>query len=220
VTQRAVSSQSTNSLSGSRDPGGFPSGGRPWSRTVGRERADVPGLPTAKINSISHMSVTPFSAHHRADVNLLAPRPLPPPSHRYRHRATPPPPIREQLRSVLDSMLAEHAGRIRDLGAERQTFRAKLDERQRLVRPGEDLSWDGLGEALPSWRASRRDPILQPPKPQITPSARILRPAAERDAEPEAPDLRRRCGRAGWIDPRTASLAGCRSALRMVLLGA
>ena len=52
----------------------------------------------------------------------------------------------------------------------------------------EDLDWDGLGETLSSWRAPRRDPILQPPKPQITPSARILQLAAERDTEPEAAD--------------------------------
>jgi hypothetical protein len=45
-----------------------------------------------------------------------------------------------------------------------------------------------LAEALPSWSAARQDAILQPPKPQITPSARILQLAAERDAEPEAAD--------------------------------
>src|SRR5260370_6168753 len=97
---------------------------------------------------------------------------------------------RGQLQPVLDGVLAEPADRIRDLAAERQAFRAKLDERQRLVVPSEDLDWAGLGEALPSWRASRRDPILQPPKPQITPSARILQLTAERDAEPEAANLR------------------------------
>jgi hypothetical protein len=98
---------------------------------------------------------------------------------------------REQLQPVLDTVLAEPADRIRDRAAEHQAFRAKLDERQRLVMPSEDLDWDGLGEALPSWRASRRDPILQPPKPQIMPSARILQLTAEPDAEPEAADLRR-----------------------------
>jgi len=60
-----------------------------------------------------------------------------------------------------------------------------------LMVPSEDLNWDGVGEALPTWRASRRDPILQPPKPQITLSARMLQLAAERDAGLEAADLRR-----------------------------
>jgi len=81
---------------------------------------------------------------------------------------------REQLQPVLDDVLAKPADRIRDLAAERQAFQAKLDKRQRLVVPSEDLDWGGLGEAMLSWRASRQDPIIQPPKPQITPSARIL----------------------------------------------
>jgi len=38
---------------------------------------------------------------------------------------------------------------------------------------------------LPAWRASDRDAILQPPKPEITPSARILQLAAEHIAEPD-----------------------------------
>ena len=95
---------------------------------------------------------------------------------------------REHLGSALHSVLAEPADRIRDLGVEHQTFQTKLDERQQLVVPSKDLNWDGFGEALPSWRASRRDPILQPPKPQIIPSATILQLAVERDAEPEAAD--------------------------------
>ena len=95
---------------------------------------------------------------------------------------------REQLGSVLDGVLAERVGQIRDLGDERPTFRAKLDMLQRLAVPSEDLSWDGLGDALRSSRVSRPDPILQPPEPQITPSTRILEPTAEQDAEPEAAD--------------------------------
>ena len=42
---------------------------------------------------------------------------------------------------------------------------------------------------MPSLLAgSGQDAILQPPKPQITPSARILQLAAEHDIEPEAAD--------------------------------
>ena len=68
---------------------------------------------------------------------------------------------------------------------QRQAFRAEMDERPGLIAPGEDLDWGGLGETLPAWRASGRDAILQPPKPEIIPSARILQLAAEHDAEPD-----------------------------------
>ena len=73
---------------------------------------------------------------------------------------------------------------IRGLEAQRQAFRARMDEHRNLA-PSEDAAWSGLGEAspaLPLWG----DAILQPPKPQITPSAEILQLAAEHDIEPEA----------------------------------
>lgn len=54
--------------------------------------------------------------------------------------------------------------------------------------PSEDPDWGDLGEAFPAWQALSRDTILQPPKPQITPSARILQLVQERDTEPEAAD--------------------------------
>jgi hypothetical protein len=66
---------------------------------------------------------------------------------------------------------------------QRQAFRDEMDERQRLTVPGEDPVWGDLGEAFIAWQASGRDAILQPPKPEITPSARILQLAAERDRE-------------------------------------
>ena len=56
--------------------------------------------------------------------------------------------------------------RIRDLEVQRQAFRT--------------------AEARPALRPPWRDAILQPPKPQITPSAEILQLAAEHDIEPEA----------------------------------
>jgi len=43
----------------------------------------------------------------------------------------------------------------------------------------------GLGENFPAWQASGRDAILQPPKPEIIPSATILQLAAWHDAEPD-----------------------------------
>ena len=96
---------------------------------------------------------------------------------------------REQLQPVLDGVPDDSADRIRDPAAERQVFQAKLGERQRVVVPSKDLDWGGLGEALASWGASRRDAILQPPKPQITPSAIILQLTSQHDIELEAADL-------------------------------
>ena len=40
-------------------------------------------------------------------------------------------------------------------------------------------------QTIPGWPASGRDAILQPPKPEIIPSARILQLAAEHDTEPD-----------------------------------
>jgi len=82
--------------------------------------------------------------------------------------------------------LTEAAAWIRDLAAQHQAFRARMDERQRQIAHSED--WPGLGETLRSLWAPRQDAILQPPKPQITPSATILQLAPDRDAEHEAAD--------------------------------
>ena len=95
---------------------------------------------------------------------------------------------RERLPSALEGELTEPATWIRDLATQHQTFRARMDERERQVAHSEDLDWAGLGETLRSLWAPRRDAILQPPKPQITPSATILQLAADRDAEHEAAD--------------------------------
>jgi hypothetical protein len=95
---------------------------------------------------------------------------------------------RQQRQLTEDQKTAETAARIRDLAAQHQAFREKLDQRQRLNAPGYDLSWGEVDKVFPSWQAPGQDAILQPPKPEITPSARILRLAAERDTEPEAAD--------------------------------
>jgi len=95
---------------------------------------------------------------------------------------------REQLNLSPDQQISEMAAWIRDLAAQRRAFREKLEEHQGLKVPSEDPDWGDLGEAFPSWQAPGRDAILQPPKPQITPSAKILQLAAERDASHEAAD--------------------------------
>ena len=94
----------------------------------------------------------------------------------------------EKLTLVPDQRIDQMAAWIRDLAAQRQAFREKIEERQGLMVPSEDPDWGDLGEAFPAWQAPDRDAILQPPKPQITPSAKILQLAQERDTEPEAAD--------------------------------
>ena len=95
---------------------------------------------------------------------------------------------REQLTLAPDQQIGEIVAWIRDLAAQRQAFREKIDEYQGLMVPSEDSDWGDLGQAFPAWRAPGRDAILQPPKPQLTPSAKILALAAERGTEPEAAD--------------------------------
>ena len=77
---------------------------------------------------------------------------------------------------------------INDLTTQRQTFREKIQERQALTMPSEDPDWEDLGQAFPSSIDPERDAILQPPKPMITPSAKILELARDQDAAREATD--------------------------------
>jgi hypothetical protein len=95
---------------------------------------------------------------------------------------------RAELSLAPDKRIAEMAAWVRELAANRQSFREKLEELQGLKVPSEDPEWDDLGEAFPSWNPPGRDAILQPPKPQITPAAKILQLSAERDRSPEAAD--------------------------------
>jgi hypothetical protein len=93
---------------------------------------------------------------------------------------------RERLFSALKGEHTETVTWIRDLAAQHHAFRARMDERQRQVASSENLAWASLGETLLSPWAPRRDAILQPPKPQIAPSATIHQPVPEHDAEREA----------------------------------
>jgi hypothetical protein len=95
---------------------------------------------------------------------------------------------RNQLISAPNQKIDEMAAWIRDLATKSLAFREKIEERQGLMVPSEDPDWGYLGEAFPAWQMPGRDAILQPPKPQITPSARALELTHERDAEPEAAD--------------------------------
>ena len=98
-------------------------------------------------------------------------------------RSAEPAPVTDAER---DGKLPETGAWIRDLAAQHHAFREKLNEHQHLMLPGNDLDWAALGGTLPSRWPPRRDAILQPPKPAITPSAKILQLAAEQDIELEA----------------------------------
>ncbi len=77
---------------------------------------------------------------------------------------------------------------ITDLAAAHQTFADKLADRQSLAIPSKDPDYGDLGRAFPAWNGPGRGPILQPPKPEIPPSAQILQRVMDRDADREAAD--------------------------------
>ena len=108
---------------------------------------------------------------------------------RRRHPRQPWPPLRSaepELESTASTEGTTATARlIDDLAARHREFTAKLAERQSIKVPAEDPDYDDLGLAFPAWAPPGRDAILQPPKPQITPSARILELAAARDLDRE-----------------------------------
>jgi hypothetical protein len=75
---------------------------------------------------------------------------------------------------------------IGDLAAQHRAFAGRLAERQSLMVPAEDPDYEDLGPAFPAWTGTGRDAILQPPMPQIQPSARILQRATGHDLDMEA----------------------------------
>jgi len=77
---------------------------------------------------------------------------------------------------------------IKDLAAGHRAFAGKLADRQSQMIPSEDPDYGSLGPAFPAWSGPRREPILQPPKPEIPPSPRILERMMDRDADWEAAD--------------------------------
>jgi hypothetical protein len=91
----------------------------------------------------------------------------------------------EQLSPGPDEKLTERVTRIRDLAAQRQASHAEMDEHPGRIVPGEDPAWGEFGDAFPGSRAPGPNAILQPPRPEIIPSARLLQLAAEHDTEPD-----------------------------------
>jgi hypothetical protein len=105
-------------------------------------------------------------------------------------RSAEPEPVTEAERSELalapDTQLREISEWIKDLATHRKVFAENLAERTSLTIPAEDPDYDDLGQAFPALSTTERDAILQPPKPVIKPSERVLEMARERNHAPEA----------------------------------
>ena len=95
---------------------------------------------------------------------------------------------REKLTVTAGEQTREWGQRIKDLAASHRTFADRLADRQSLAIPSEDPDYSDLGQAFPSWTGLGNEPILQPPKPKIRPSAQTLQRAADCDADREAAD--------------------------------
>ena len=59
---------------------------------------------------------------------------------------------------------------IKDLATGRRTFADRLADRQSMKIPSQDPDYGDLGRAFSAWSGPPRAPILQPPKPEMTPS--------------------------------------------------
>jgi AAA domain len=95
---------------------------------------------------------------------------------------------RDELTLTVGEEIREMSGWIKDLAAQRRAFADTLAERQSLTIPSDDPDYGDLGPAFPAWTGAARDAILQPPKPEIPPSSRILDRAMDRDLDMEAAD--------------------------------
>jgi hypothetical protein len=107
-------------------------------------------------------------------------------------RSAEPPPLTQAQRDNLiltpGEQIAEPAQWIKDLAAQHRVFAERLADRQSLMIPAEDPDYGDLGQAFPRWPKPARQAILQPPKPEIQPSERILERALDRDLDMEAAD--------------------------------
>jgi hypothetical protein len=95
---------------------------------------------------------------------------------------------RDELTLATGEQTRETGQWIKDLAVQHRAFAAKLADRQSLTIPAEDPDYGDLGQAFPRWPAPARDAILQPPKPEIQPSARLLERALDHNLDKEAAD--------------------------------
>jgi hypothetical protein len=95
---------------------------------------------------------------------------------------------RADLTLTADQSLGEIGQWIKDLAAGHRIFAGQLADRQSQTVPSQDPDYGDLGPAFPARTSPGREPILQPPKPEIPPSPQILERAIDRDADWEAAD--------------------------------
>jgi hypothetical protein len=93
---------------------------------------------------------------------------------------------RDELALTAGAEIPQLGQWIAGLAAQHRAFADKLAERQTLMVPAEDPDYEDLGPAFPAWTGPDRTAILQPPKPQIQPSPRILERITKRDLDMEA----------------------------------
>ena len=95
---------------------------------------------------------------------------------------------RDELTLTPDQPPGEIDQWITGLAAGHRTFADGLADRQSQMIPSENPGYGDLGPAFPAWTSPGREPILQPPKPEIPPSPQILQLAMDRAADWEAAD--------------------------------
>jgi hypothetical protein len=107
-------------------------------------------------------------------------------------RSAEPQPVTGAQRAELTLTAGEEAPEtgqwIRDLASGRRTFADRLADRQNMKIPSEDPDYGDLCPVFPARTSREKEPILQPPKPEIPPSPRILERVMDRDADWEAAD--------------------------------
>jgi hypothetical protein len=80
------------------------------------------------------------------------------------------------------------AGLLAELAARHREFARRYSERTCLMTHFADPQYEGLTPPFPAWGGDATDAILQPPKPRIEPSARILERVTGHDLDLEAAD--------------------------------
>jgi hypothetical protein len=95
-------------------------------------------------------------------------------------------PERDELILTVGEEATEIGQWIKDLTTEHHAFADRLAERQSMTIPSEDPDYADLVQGFPPWSGRGKDAILQSPKPEIRPSARILERATDRDRDVEA----------------------------------
>ena len=100
--------------------------------------------------------------------------------------AEPPPLTSDEPAPSTDDDIRRTGELIAELTAQRREFARQFAERTR--QPLSVSNSADFGPAFPAWTGEARDAILQPPKPQIKPSPRILERVPGHDLDLEAAD--------------------------------